>query len=123
MPSILEIVDVVQKILGSNFPALDLANMIYLVLITEGSQPQIAFNFKGVHHTLLGCPWFSWSEFTYNNPLLLLALYRQHSTIGAPLGCHLRRLVHNYTTFTAEKMNHYCHKIQRPPLYLSSFWA
>lgn len=52
MPSILEIVDVVQKILGSNFSALDLTNMVYLVLITEDSQPQIAFNFKGVHHTL-----------------------------------------------------------------------
>lgn len=59
VPSILEIVDVVQKILGSNFAALDLANMIHLVLITKDSQPQIAFNFKGVHHTLLGCPWFS----------------------------------------------------------------
>ena len=51
MPSILEIVDVVQKILGSNFSALDLTNMVYLVLITEDSQPQIAFIFKGVHHT------------------------------------------------------------------------
>lgn len=58
MPSILEIVDVVQKILGYNFAALDLTNMVYLVLITEDSQPQIAFNFKRVHHTLLGAHGF-----------------------------------------------------------------